>query len=47
MNGVDARGGPVNGWPIVVANGAVYVVSGSSTQSHPGNALLVFSVDGR
>ena len=47
VNGVDARGGPVNGWPIVVADGAVYVVAGSSSQSHPGNALLVFSIDGR
>jgi polyvinyl alcohol dehydrogenase (cytochrome) len=47
VNGIDATGGQVNGWPVVVVDGAVYVVSGASTQAKPGNALLVFSVDGR
>lgn len=42
VNGIDATGGQVNGWPVVVADGAVYVVSGASTQARTGNALLVF-----
>ena len=47
VNGVEAHGGQVNGWPVVAAHGAVYVVSGASTQARPGNALLVFGVAGR
>src|SRR5215471_12515991 len=47
VNGGEAHGGQVNGWPVVVAHGAVVVVSGASTQARTGNALLVFGVDGR
>ena len=47
VNGGTATGGQVSGWPVVVANGAVYVTSGASSLERPGNALLVFGVDGR
>lgn len=47
VNGVEARGGQLGGWPVVVAGGAVYVTSGASSQAHPGNALLVYTVDGK
>lgn len=47
VNGVEARGGQVSGWPVVVAGGAVYVTSGASSRGRPGNALLVYTVDGR
>ena len=46
-NGIDAIGGHVSGWPIQVVEGAVYVTSGSNTVVRPGNALLVYTVDGR
>lgn len=44
VNGVDARGGQVGGYPVVVSGGAVYVTSGASAMGRPGNALLVFAV---
>ena len=44
VNGVEARGGQLHGWPVVAAHGALFVVSGASTQAEPGNALLVFRV---
>ncbi len=44
VNGVEARGGQLQGWTVVAANGALFVVSGASTQAEPGNALLVFRV---
>lgn len=44
VNGVEARGGQLQGWPVVAAHGALFVVSGASTQAEPGNALLVFRV---
>lgn len=47
VNGIEARGGHVNGYPAVPVGGALYVTSGASTQGRPGNALLVFSVDGK
>jgi polyvinyl alcohol dehydrogenase (cytochrome) len=47
VNGVEARGGQLHGWPVVVSGGALYVISGASAQAEPGNALLVFTVSGR
>ncbi|MBT4522435.1 MAG: PQQ-binding-like beta-propeller repeat protein [Halieaceae bacterium] len=47
VNGVPAHGGPVNGYPVVIGEGGIYVVSGGSTQTRPGNVLLKFTVDGK
>ncbi len=47
VNGVTARGGSVDWHGQIVAGGALYVNSGGSTIGHKGNALLVFTVDGR
>ena len=47
VNGIPATGGQVSGWPQIVADGALYVTSGASSMDRPGNALLVFSVDGK
>ncbi len=47
VNGVEADGGAVSGWAQTVADGALYVVSGAYTMYHPGNALLVYTLDGR
>ncbi|HLG89300.1 MAG TPA: PQQ-binding-like beta-propeller repeat protein [Alphaproteobacteria bacterium] len=46
-NGVRASGGSVNGYPQIVANGILYVISGGSLLTHPGNVLIAFSVDGK
>lgn len=46
INGGQAVGGAVNGYPQIVANGVLYVSSGGSLLTHPGNALLAFTVDG-
>lgn len=43
VNGVPAQGGQVAGWPVIVANGRVFVTSGASSMARPGNALLVFT----
>jgi len=43
ING-EAQGGQVTAYPIMVVNGRVYVTSGASSQSRPGNALLVFEI---
>lgn len=43
VNGGDARGGQVSGYPVVVADGRVLVTSGASSMARPGNALLVFA----
>lgn len=46
VNGVPARGGQVAGYPVVVGRHALFVTSGASSVERPGNALLVFTVDG-
>ncbi len=46
VNGVEARGGQLGGYPVVVSGGAVYVTSGASAMGRPGNALLVYAVEG-
>jgi polyvinyl alcohol dehydrogenase (cytochrome) len=43
INGT-AQGGQISAYPIQVVEGHVYVTSGASSLSRPGNALLVFSV---
>lgn len=47
INGGTAHGGSVNGYPQIVANGVLYVNSGGSLLTHPGNVLLAFTVDGK
>lgn len=47
VNGAKAVGGGVSGWPLQVVNGSLFVTSGASTLNRPGNALLVYSVDGK
>ncbi len=48
VNGVEARGGSIDGPGAVVAGGMVFVNSGYHTAGGmPGNVLLAFSVDGR
>ncbi|CAB1368607.1 PQQ-binding-like beta-propeller repeat protein [Denitratisoma oestradiolicum] len=46
VNGIEAEGGAVSGYAQAVVNGAVYVASGAASQRRPGNALLVYTVDG-
>lgn len=43
VNGGEARGGQVSGYPVVVVDGRVLVTSGASSMARPGNALLVFA----
>ncbi len=45
VNGV-AHGGQVSGYPVTVGKDAVYITSGASSILKPGNALLVYSLDG-
>jgi polyvinyl alcohol dehydrogenase (cytochrome) len=47
VNGVPAHGGAVNGYPQIVAGGILYVNSGGSLLTHPGNLLLAFTVGGK
>lgn len=47
VNGVKGIGGSVNGYPQITANGILYVNSGGSLLTHPGNVLLAFTVDGK
>jgi len=48
VNGVQARGGSMNGPGVTVAGGMVFVSSGySSLGFMPGNVLLAFTVDGK
>jgi polyvinyl alcohol dehydrogenase (cytochrome) len=48
VNGVDAKGGSLDGSGAVVADGTVYVNSGYLFTGHtPGNVLLAFSTDVR
>jgi polyvinyl alcohol dehydrogenase (cytochrome) len=44
VNGVQANGGQVGGYPVVVAEDLVFVTSGASSIGRPGNALLVFGI---
>jgi polyvinyl alcohol dehydrogenase (cytochrome) len=44
VNGVKAIGGAVSGYPVIVADGALFVTSGAGSLTHPGNALLAFAV---
>lgn len=44
VNGIEARGGQLGGYPVVVSGGAVYVTSGASVMGRPGNALLVYGL---
>lgn len=46
VNGVTAMGGRLGGYPLVIRDGQVYIVSGSNTVERPGNALLVYSIEG-
>jgi polyvinyl alcohol dehydrogenase (cytochrome) len=48
VNGVQARGGTLDGGGPTIANGVLYVNSGYGRLfGQPGNLLLAFSVDGR
>ncbi|HQR04644.1 MAG: PQQ-binding-like beta-propeller repeat protein [Proteobacteria bacterium] len=47
VNGVVAEGGAVSGYAQAVVNGALYVTSGAASQRRPGNALLVYTEDGK
>ena len=47
VNKVKATGGAIGGYPVIVSGGMVYVVSGAASMTHPGNALLAFSVEGK
>jgi len=47
VNGVPAHGGAVNGYPQIVSGGILYVNSGGSLLTHPGNVLIAFSIDGK
>jgi len=47
VNGLKAVGGQVSGYPVTAAYGQIFVTSGASSIARPGNALLVYSVDGR
>ena len=47
VNKVTASGGAISGYPVIVSGGMVYVVSGAASMTHPGNALLAFSVEGK
>ncbi len=47
VNGVKAKGGAIDMGAIVVGDGMLLVNSGTTPVQHPGNALLVFTVDGK
>ena len=47
VNGVDGAGGSVNGYSQIVANGVLYVNSGGSLLTHPGNLLIAFTANGK
>lgn len=46
VNGV-ATGGQVSGYPVTVGKDALYINSGASSVLKPGNALLVYTLDGK
>ncbi|MCB1678001.1 MAG: PQQ-binding-like beta-propeller repeat protein [Halioglobus sp.] len=45
VNG-SASGGQVSGYPVTVVDDALYITSGASSIVKPGNALLVYTLDG-
>jgi polyvinyl alcohol dehydrogenase (cytochrome) len=48
VNGVEAKGGSLDGSGAVIVDGTVYVNSGYLFAGHtPGNVLLAYSVPGR
>ena len=47
VNGVDGAGGSVNGYSQIIANGVLYVNSGGSLLTHPGNVLIAFTANGK
>lgn len=47
VNNAKATGGAISGYPVIVSAGMVYVTSGAASMTHPGNALLAFSVEGQ
>jgi polyvinyl alcohol dehydrogenase (cytochrome) len=49
VNGAEAHGGSIDGSPISIAGGTIYLNSGNVTLStpQPGNALLALTVDGK
>jgi len=49
VNGADANGGSIDGSPMSIAGGTIYLNSGNVTLStpRPGNALLAITVDGK
>ena len=46
VNGV-ATGGQVSGYPVTVGNDALYITSGASSVLKSGNALLVYTLEGK
>jgi polyvinyl alcohol dehydrogenase (cytochrome) len=46
-NGTNASGGSIGGGAEAVANGMLYVNSGSAGVHQPGNVLIAFTVDGK
>ncbi len=47
VNGVKVKGGAMDMGGQVIADGMLLVNSGVTPIQHPGNALLVFTVDGK
>jgi polyvinyl alcohol dehydrogenase (cytochrome) len=47
VNGVKAKGGAIDMGGQTIADGMLVVNSGTTPLQHPGNALLVFTVDGK
>jgi polyvinyl alcohol dehydrogenase (cytochrome) len=47
VNGITGRGGSIGGGAEVVANGVLYVNSGSGGVHQPGDVLIAFTVDGK
>lgn len=47
VNGIEGRGGSLNGPGAVIAGGMVFFNSGYAAGGTPGNVLLAFSVDGK
>jgi hypothetical protein len=47
VNGVKVKGGAMDMGGQVIAGGMLLVNSGVTPIQHPGNALLVFTVDGK
>jgi hypothetical protein len=47
VNAATATGGSISNGAEAVANGVLYVNSGSAGIHQPGNALIAFTVDGK